>query len=118
MRDTPRFFRSDLTDRERRVYGGVPAFFALIFLALTWPFYAWFAGIRPLILGMPLSMAYIVGVLLACFLVTLGLYLWEARSGRLGGGGGRRRGRADDGGRARGSGPPDVGEPAGRREEA
>lgn len=85
MRKTPRFFSSDLTPRERRVYGAVAVFTGLVFLGLTWPVYALFSGIRPLILGMPLSMFYIVAVLVATFLVMLALYWWERRRGVLDG---------------------------------
>lgn len=83
MRDTPRFFPSDLSARERRIYGLLTLFFVLMLLALTWPVYTLFSGIRPLVLGMPLSLFYIVVVLVVSFLVLLGLYLWEDRRGRL-----------------------------------
>ena len=83
MRETPRFFPSDLSDRERRIYGALTVFFFLVLLALTWPVYTLFSGIRPLVLGMPFSLFYIVVVLVVSFLVLLGLYLWEDRRGRL-----------------------------------
>lgn len=79
MRDTPRFFPSELSGRERRVYGGLTLLFVLVLLALTWPVYTLFSGIRPLVLGMPFSLFYIVVVLVVSFLLLLGLYLWEDR---------------------------------------
>ena len=83
MRETPRFFPTDLSARERRIYGALTLFFVLVFLALTWPVYALFSGIRPLVLGMPFSLFYVVVVLVVSFLVLLGLYLWEDRRGHL-----------------------------------
>lgn len=128
MRETPRFFPSDLDPRERRVYRWLTLFFCLVFVALSWPVYSLFGGIRPLILGMPLSLAYIVGVLVVSFLVLLGLYLWEDRRGTLdrdrgGPSGDAGRGSAGGGhparrapGRSRGGAPADGG--SGRRGEA
>lgn len=83
MRETPRFFSSDLSARERRIYGALTLFFVLVLLALTWPVYTLFSGIRPLVLGMPFSLVYIVVVLVVSFLALLGLYLWEDRRGYL-----------------------------------
>lgn len=103
MRQTPRIFPSDLDAGERRVYGGLTLFFCLVFLALSWPVYALFSDIRPLILGMPLSLAYIVGVLILSFLVLVALYRWEDRRGTLdagSGGAAEDRDGAGSGGRA------------------
>lgn len=83
MRETPRFFPSELDARERRIYGALTLFFVTVLLALTWPVYTLFSGIRPLVLGMPFSLFYIVAVLVLSFLVLLGLYLWEERRGEL-----------------------------------
>lgn len=79
----PRFLPSRLDAPERRIYGGVALFFLLVFVALVWPVYPRFAGIRPLVLGMPFSLFYVVVLLVCAFLVLLGLYLWEGtrRSG-------------------------------------
>lgn len=90
MRKKPRIFPSDLTPRERRVYGGVTLFFVLAFVAVLWPAYVPYSGIRPLVLGMPLSLFYLVAVLLLCFVVLLGVFLWEGRRGE---GDGRDEGR-------------------------
>ena len=43
---------------------------ATCLLALTWPGYAWFgARIRPWVLGLPFSLAWVVGWVLLTFLV-------------------------------------------------
>lgn len=81
MRRTPRFFPSDLPPRERRVYGAVTAFFLVVFVASIWPVYPLFAGIRPMVLGIPFSLFYVIVLLLVAFLVLLGLFLWEGRRG-------------------------------------
>ena len=44
-----------------------------------WPIYPFFSRIRPLILGMPFSMAYLVFLLVLSFLVLVSLYTWERR---------------------------------------
>jgi len=78
-----RFFPSSMPRRERRIYGAVAAVFGLAFLASLWPVYPLFSRIRPLVLGVPFSLAYLVLLLLACFFSLLALYRWEARHGRL-----------------------------------
>ena len=109
MRRTPRFFPSRLEPEARGVYGAVTAFFVLLFLALIWPVYPTFGTIRPLILGIPLSLFYVVVLLVAGFLALLVLFLWEdARGGtrtRRSGGppaSGRRRPSGPEGDRRRG----------------
>lgn len=92
-RRVPRLFPSDLPPGRRRVYGAVLAFYLAATAGLVWPIYAQFSGIRPLVLGMPLSLFYVVLWVVASFLVLLGLYLWEGR-------------RGDDDGRARPPGSP------------
>jgi len=59
------------------VYVAVAVFYILLFLAVIWPVYPAFATIEPRILGMPFSMAYVVGALLLSFSALLWLYLWE-----------------------------------------
>ncbi len=49
--------------------------FLLIQLALIWPVYPLFSDIYPLILGLPLSFAWVVGVLICAFLLLLWYYL-------------------------------------------
>jgi len=75
----PRIFPSHLSPRERVVYRVATLFFVVLFFALIWPVYPRFAGIRPLILGMPLSLAYVVGLVLVSFFGLLALFLWEGR---------------------------------------
>lgn len=81
MRRRPRFFPSDQDPSRRRVYAAAVSFFVVVFLAVTWPVYARFAGIEPRMLGLPLSLAWVVGWVLASFLGLLALYLWEERNG-------------------------------------
>lgn len=78
-----RFFPSSMPARERRIYGAVAAVFGLAFVASMWPIYPLFSRIRPLVLGIPLSLAYLVALLLVCFFSLLALYRWESRHGRL-----------------------------------
>ena len=59
------------------MYVAVAVFYILLFLAVIWPVYPAFATIEPRILGMPLSMAYVVAALLLSFSALLWLYLWE-----------------------------------------
>ena len=79
MRSTPRFLPSDLPPGARRIYLATAVFFAVTFAALVWPVYALFAGIRPRILGLPLSLAWVVGWVVAGFLVLAAVHLWEGR---------------------------------------
>jgi hypothetical protein len=79
MTRRPRIFPSHLSGRERVVYRAVTFFFVALFFALIWPVYGLFGGIRPLILGVPFSLAYVVCLLLAGFVVLLALFLWEGR---------------------------------------
>ena len=88
MRRSPRFFPSDLPPGPRRVYLAATAFFAATFVALVWPVYPLFAGIRPRILGLPLSLAWVTGWVVAGFLVLAAVHLWEGRRGEDGRGGG------------------------------
>ena len=52
---------------------------------LVWPVYPLFSGIRPLILGLPLSLAWIVFALAAGFTALVTLYLSEEDPGETGG---------------------------------
>lgn len=89
MRRTPRFLPSDLPPDARRIYGATVVFFAMTFVALVWPVYALFSGIRPRILGLPLSLAWVVAWVVAGFLVLAAVHLWEGRDEGDGGPGGR-----------------------------
>jgi len=79
VRRAPRFFPSHLDPVARRVYGATALFFLLVFLGLVWPVYPLFAGVRPLVLGVPFSLYYVVVLLHGAFLVLLGLFVWEGR---------------------------------------
>ncbi len=47
----------------------------IIQLGLIWPVYNWFGGIQPFIFGLPLSFAWIVGMLISAFFLLLWYYL-------------------------------------------
>jgi hypothetical protein len=79
MRNAPRFFSRSLTGGQSRVYRTATAVFVAIFLALVWPVYPIFAGIRPMFLGIPLSLFYVVALVGLSFFTVLTLYLWEER---------------------------------------
>lgn len=64
------------------------AFLALwvaVAACLVWPIYPLFAGIRPLVLGLPLSFAWVVLALLVMFLALLWLYRSDGRADGAGG---------------------------------
>lgn len=48
-------------------------------LALIWPVYPLFSGIYPLILGLPLSFAWVIVSLLAAFFLLLWYYLTDPK---------------------------------------
>lgn len=73
-------FPSNLTLRKRRVYQAATIFFVVVFFAMMWPIYSLFSRIEPRIFGLPFSLAYLIGLLLATFFVLLALYRWERRS--------------------------------------
>jgi len=51
------------------------AIFILLQLGLIWPVYPLFSGIEPMILGLPLSFAWIIFMLIGCFLLLLWYFL-------------------------------------------
>lgn len=51
--------------------------YALAGLAVLWPIYPFFGGIRPLIFGLPLSFVWPIGALFVVFFALLWLYLGE-----------------------------------------
>ena len=67
------------SERRARVYKIVILYFILIFAAMMWPIYPIFSRIRPMVLGIPFSLFYLVILIIASFLVLLSLYLWEYR---------------------------------------
>ncbi len=72
-----KLFPSGSSPRHRRRRLIFAAICAALAAALVWPIYPLASGIRPLILGLPLSLAYIVIVLLLMFAVQIWLYLGE-----------------------------------------
>lgn len=79
----PVIFSSELSPSERRIYKAATILFVVIFFAFMWPIYPIFNHVRPLILGMPLSLLYLVFLLSVAFGAILTLYLWEDRHGKL-----------------------------------
>lgn len=61
------------------MYGASVVFYLLLFALLVWPIYPRFARARPFVLGMPLSLFYVVTLLLLSFVVLVALFLWESR---------------------------------------
>jgi len=60
-------------------YRLVIGYFIVVVLTTMWPIYPFFSRIRPLILGMPFSLAYLVFLIVLSFLVLVSLYTWEGR---------------------------------------
>lgn len=71
------FFAPDATPsyRRRRIIAGV--IFAVGFLSMIWPIAALVAGPRPLVLGMPLALAWLAMWIAIVFLTLLWLYRSE-----------------------------------------
>lgn len=66
----------DAPTRRRRTF----AFLAVVItagLALVWPVYPSVAGIRPYVLGLPFSLAWVVGWLIVVFVALVLLYRAE-----------------------------------------
>lgn len=72
--DDPR--RATPSDRNP-VAIAVAVFYVLLFAALVWPVYPFFATIEPRVLAMPFSLFYVVVGLLLSFFALFGYYLWE-----------------------------------------
>lgn len=85
MGEPPRLFSRALTARERLVYGAAAAWFLGVFVAMCWPVYPLFSRVRPMLLGVPLSLFYLATLLVLSFGVAVGLFLWELRRGALDG---------------------------------
>ncbi len=77
------FFSQGASPAHRRRRIGFVVVFVLVTSALIWPVYPVFAGAFPLLLGLPLSMAWVVGWLLFMFLALLGLYRNDGRGSHL-----------------------------------
>ena len=59
------------------VYRLVIGYFIVAVLSTMWPIYPFFSRIRPLVLGMPFSLAYLVFLVVLSFLVLVSLFSWE-----------------------------------------
>lgn len=79
-----KLFPSHSSARHRRRRIVFAAVFAILTASLVWPIYPLASGIRPLIFGLPLSLAYIVIVLLAMFAALIWLYRGEEERGHHG----------------------------------
>jgi hypothetical protein len=78
--DVPRglvFFRSDLTSRQRTRRAIFLAILAVSTLALVWPVYPQVATIRPFVLGLPFSFAWVILWLAVMFAALIWLYRGE-----------------------------------------
>ena len=67
----------------RRLRRVVIFYFILAVLATIWPVYPVFSRIRPIILGLPFSLFFLVVITVVSFLVLVGLYLVEERQNGL-----------------------------------
>lgn len=63
--------------RRRRI--AFAAAYAVVAACVVWPIYPLAASAFPLILGLPLSFAWVVGALAAGFVALVALYLGDAR---------------------------------------
>jgi hypothetical protein len=81
------FFPRPTPRRLRRARIAFALFAAVAGAALVWPLYPLFGGIRPMILGLPLSLAWVVLWLALVFVALLVLYRVEHGGGDGGSGG-------------------------------
>ncbi len=75
-------FRPDAPPAFRRRRLLFLAVFLLAAASVVWPIYPLFSGIRPLILGLPLSFAWVVLWLAVVFAALVWLYRTEEEPGR------------------------------------
>ncbi len=85
MDTRPRLQSSKLSAPQRRVYAAATIYFVVVFAAMMWPIYPWFARARPLLLGMPFGLFYLAALVVVSFGVALALFVWELRSGVIAG---------------------------------
>ncbi len=76
--DDPRRPRAVTQDRSPLAVA-VAGFYVLLFVALVWPVYPFFATIEPRVLAMPFSLFYVVVCLLLSFFALFAFYLWERK---------------------------------------
>lgn len=74
------FFPKGTAPRKRRRRTLTVAIVLVAAVALIWPVYPFFGGAFPLILGLPLSLAWVVLWLILVFAALVGLYRSEERS--------------------------------------
>ena len=79
MDDPPGDPRHAAPPRRSPIGIAVAVFYMLLFVALVWPVYPFFATIEPRVLAMPFSLVYVVICLLLSFSVLFLYYLWERR---------------------------------------
>ncbi len=77
MEPFPKLFPSRCSARHRRRRLIFAAIYAVLVAALIWPIYPLVSGVEPLIFGLPLSLGFIVLVLLAMFAAQIWLFLGE-----------------------------------------
>jgi hypothetical protein len=58
-------------EHRTRVYKIVIIYFIIVFAAMMWPIHPFFSRIRPMVLGIPFSLFYLVILIIASFLVLL-----------------------------------------------
>ena len=76
-----RLFSQRLNPCLRSLYRAILVFYALVTLALIWPVATLFSQVRPLVLGMPLSLFAIAFLIVTSFSVLITLFIWEGRTG-------------------------------------
>ena len=77
----PRFFRPGKSDRYHKMRLTFLGIYLGLSTLLLWPIYpAMGGGIRPMVLGLPLSFAWVIGVLLIMFALLLVLFRSEDES--------------------------------------
>jgi hypothetical protein len=79
LRRTPRFFASNLTVAQRRVYGAATIWFVVAAAAMLWPLYTFAARVHPLVFGVPFALFWLALILTISFAVGVALYRWEMR---------------------------------------
>ena len=79
MRSGLSFFKPGTPARARRRRWIFVAFWSLAAIMLMWPVYPRFAGIEPLIIGLPLGLVWVISAILIVFFALLWLYLGEDR---------------------------------------
>ncbi len=70
----PVFFSPHASPKHRRRRLVFVSLIATALLALIWPVYSLFSGVFPLVLGLPLSLAWVVFWLLVVFVALIRLY--------------------------------------------